>query len=411
MENERDGTPLTPLSPLTVTGTWTAPPMTGWIRVVVHLPSFGSQTQQAQYLIHTGNGVKTRVIQADHYLEKNAWVDLGVFNFTATPVVELNNLTEDGDDTDDVAWDSMAFVPLAAKPHDFVVQMGDSYSSGEGAEPYATGTDVDNGLRSWNACRRSTNSWFRKAVLSGQGGSTIGALADGYSPTLDAHSVACSGAKTWNMDPEGVGLWPEKVGQDGQFREIAQIESGFLDENTTLVTFTLGGNDAGFPVVMQSCATLGCPDDADVKADIDTAAQRLSTVVSDIRQKAPNARIVVLGYPRIFSNRDPLSCTAVLTPEGGGIVNGWADYMTQKERESVAASGSGAEFYSPDGEFDGYRVCDTTEGINGTVLFSTGPGDFPCPGSTYCVSRESYHPNNTGTTRYALALQAALARS
>ncbi|RKE20276.1 hypothetical protein [Streptomyces sp. TLI_171] len=396
----------TAYAPLTVTGTWTAPStVSGWVRVVVHLPSFGSQTQQAHYRIYTGTTVKDRVIQADQYLRKNAWVDLGVFEFSAAPKVELNNLTREGDGTDDIAWDAMAFVPLPAKPTDFVVQMGDSYSSGEGAQAYETGTDVDYGLRSWNACRRSSNSWFRKAVLPGHGGATIGALADGFNATVDAHSVACSGALTYNMDPDAVGLVPSKVGQDGQFREIAQADSGFLDENTTLVAFTVGGNDAGFPGIMQSCALWACPDDAEVKGSIDKAMDRLALVLPDIHNRAPNAKIVVLGYPRLFSTS---SCAAVLTPAQQASVNTWADYFTSKESD-VVNSHFYAEYYSANTEFEGYRLCDANEGINGVVAAGSGPGDFPCPnGTTGCISRESYHPKSLGTSRYALAFQVAM---
>ena len=41
-------------------------------------------------------------------------------------------------------------------------------------------------------------------------------------------------------------------------------------------------------------------------------------------------------------------------------------------------------------------------------------GDFSCPASPdprqwLCVSRESFHPNNTGTDRYSLIFSAALA--
>ena len=38
-------------------------------------------------------------------------------------------------------------------------------------------------------------------------------------------------------------------------------------------------------------------------------------------------------------------------------------------------------------------------------------GDSPCPGSLICSSMESYHPTNTGTSRYALAFQNALAEA
>ncbi|MGW1163848.1 hypothetical protein ACWD5Q_18570 [Streptomyces sp. NPDC002513] len=68
-----------------------------------------------------------------------------------------------------------------------------------------------------------------------------------------------------------------------------------------------------------------------------------------------------------------------------------------------------AVFFSPDDRFEGYRICDSGNGINGLVAAQAGPGDFPCQVTGACVSMESYHPNNAETVRYALAFEDARA--
>jgi hypothetical protein len=419
--------------PMSIVGSWKlSNQLNAWTRVMVHIPDTGAQTQQAIYTVHTGAGADENRVINTHY-DANTWVSLGVFDFVPTANgdfqgVSLSNFTPDGTADDDIAWDSVAFQPLPAKPKDFVVQMGDSYSSGEGAEPYLPGTDVgpyaDQSTqtspgRSWNACRRSENSWIRQTVLPGRT-STIGTLADSSDPGLDYHSVACSGAYTWEMDPV-VGQ-AKNWGTIGEYHEIQQLSSGFLDGNTTLVTLTIGGNDAGFSDVVKSCTLVpplggGCPSDSTVKSQIDATVNGVSQVISDIHSQAPHAKIVLLGYPHLFDTGP--ACTSVVGVTAMIQLNSWSDYFTQKDASAAAALQSQkipVVFQDAEPQFKGYEDCGSSKpGINDFVAAPTGPGDFSCPVKAdpttwVCVSMESFHPNNTGTTRYALALEAALSK-
>ncbi|MCW2914265.1 MAG: NocE [Actinomycetia bacterium] len=395
-----------------VTGTWSPGKAMGkWTRVLVHLPAYGAHTQQAHYVVKLGG---TTV--ANRYIPTrvgvNSWVSLGVFDFTSSsqqPSLTLSNYTEDGTGSEDVAWDAAAFVPLAAKPNNFVVQLGDSYSSGEGAEPYLPGTDTGYGSSGWDACRRSQNSWIRKTTLKATS-DTIGTVADRQSDnTLDYHSVACSGAFTNNVDPDGVGAFG--YGYDGQFHEIGQLKSGFLNDNTTLVALTLGGNDAGFADTIRKCEQIAtCPSLSDMKTKIDGVKINLRTVLEDIHTKAKNAKIVLMGYPKLF---EPGAGCPGVGPMGATVgiadlLNSAGDYMTTVQKQAVAdavTAGSPVTYLDPNAAFEGHRVCaGSQEAINGIVMAQTGPGDFPCQASTVCVSRESFHPKNAGTTLYAQVL-------
>ena len=402
---------------LNFTGTWTlAQERTDWMRVLVHLPDHGAHTQQAKYDIDTGGGYFDRHRYVNQKRGTNGWMSLGAYRMNGVPRVRLTTETEDGTGDDDVAFDAVAFQPLAGKPQQ-VVQMGDSYTSGEGAGSYAKETDNDVNVGSrWNACRRSANSWVRKTTLPGRSAS-IGALADGFSSELELQNVSCSGARSWQMDTgnavddNGNEVW----GVDGNFHERFQIDSGVLSGDTDLVTLTVGGNDAGFPDVMEACATTGCPAEADVHKDIDDAMAGVEDLLRKIHTEASQAKIVLLGYPQLF-NENSLTCVSGVGGAGMIRINDNGVYMEGKQRavvDKLKAEGLPVFFESSDGDFEGRRACDSPEGINKIVTAGKGPGDFTCNPNdpspwTWCVSRESYHPNTTGTTAYSQAFRRAV---
>jgi hypothetical protein len=411
--------------PMAVVGTWRLTrQLSAWTRVLVHLPDTGSQTQDAVYTVHPGGSAPENRILNVHR-RSNTWVSLGVFPFSPNSNdyqgVSLSNWANDGTADEDVAWDAVAFQPLPAKPKDFVVQMGDSYSSGTGAGPYDDGTatgpyaglgGVSNG-HSWNACLRSPDSWAREAELPGTT-TTLGARADALDASLDYHSVACNGAFTYDIDPALDTGGNGGPGTLGQYGEVDQLDSGFLDSDTTLVALTIGGNDAQFSQIMAGCGNplQGCPSDAEVQQDISTAMAKLPDLLAAIHTRAPGARIILLGYPELFDNGS-LTCSSVMGVSARALIDKWADDMAAQEQAAAEAAQEKfvpVTFHAPQAEFDGARMCDSPAGINDLVSApaSDNPADFSCPGTPLCPSMESYHPTVTGTQRYALAFQNAL---
>ncbi|MEV8077429.1 SGNH/GDSL hydrolase family protein [Streptomyces pseudogriseolus] len=395
---------------MTIDGTWTLGRSVEWARVFAHMPDTGAHTQQARYVIKgVAGGDRHRYVNT--HFSKNTWVELGVYRFTGTPRVVLTNTTDDGTADEDVAWDAVAFQPLSAKPKHMVVAMGDSYTSGEGAGSYSPESDRDHGDSDWNACRRSPNAWPRKVTLPNQTKS-IGALADSFDPALGFQFTACSGAKTWQMSQGNPDAW----GLDGNFHEKTQIDSGALSEDTTLVMLTIGGNDARFDNKIQTCVRDGCPSEASMKADIDNAVAETRTVLEQIHALAPNATISLMGYPLLFSRTQ--ACSTLVSASQRVILNDMAEYFESKQRElALSMSASNVRYRSPQAAFEGKRICDSPEGINGVVAGPNGDGDFHhgdkntqlCwwfTGDT-CLSRESYHPNQTGTSAYAQAFMTA----
>ncbi|WP_157254949.1 SGNH/GDSL hydrolase family protein [Nonomuraea typhae] len=438
-----------------VTGTWELnQAINSWARVIVHVPKRRAETQQAPYTVDLGNGKRQTRYLSQGRLD-NSWQSLGVFEFGGTPKVSLTNLNKEGHGTAAVAFDAIAFQVLAKKPKHFVVGMGDSYASGEGVGNYAKETNVSYKTNAWNACRRSNDSWIRKTVLPGET-RTIGEMADSLDPKLDFHFVACSGATTISVKHSSPSwqtssyVWSRfRDYADGRFREISQLEAGYLDENTTLVTLSIGGNDAGFPKVVENCYLWACQgDDYEQRLRTDIAGsvnnylrdpdgtgfvpynvkdtlERIDTdVKNSLSSRGKKAKIVLMGYPRIFDGQtasDPLqSCSSTINfsaPEKD-MLNRLSDYMATQESSMTAtlkAAGREVSFANPISKFGIHGACDDDPWIIPVTFTDTGGGDFgdlpDCllNDGVRCASRTSMHPNTKGVAAYTEVLQEHLA--
>lgn len=412
-----------------VTGTWTFDQGNGsWARVLVHLPVVGARTQQARYEIDVdGDGSFAKHRYLNQEIQRNGWVSLGVHRFAGVPRVRLTNITKDGRGTERVAWDAVALQQLPKAPDHVVAVLGDSYISGEGAGAYAKESDSNHGTHRWNACRRSNNSWPRKLILPGAS-SSLGTLADRFDPNYEMTSVACSGAENWNVsgkDENGSAVVPRSWDEpenyergDGQFHEIAQINSGILDESTTLVLLSVGGNDEGaFVAALTECmVSQNCAANTSFReryqSIITRTQSRIEQTLREIGEKAPNALVVMAGYPRIF--RPAANCTNAFDSQETSALADLADYMANRQKQAV----DNVRFHpiwaiaeaNPISAFTGHGVCDGTPWIHNLRDGPLGEGDFHqgdrsskmCIwNDVLCVSRESFHPNGAGTSGYA----------
>ncbi|MER5775437.1 SGNH/GDSL hydrolase family protein [Streptomyces sp. NPDC002039] len=423
-----------------VTGTWTlARTLNQWSRVMVHLPDNGAETQQAHYRIALGNGtVKDRYINQLH--KSNTWISLGVYNFSGTPSVSLTNETVDGTADDDVAWDAIAFQPLPGKPKNIVASLGDSFSSGEGSGSvggpgigYSWESDTDHGTPRWNGCRRSVNAWPRKLTPPNTT-TPLGTAGDAWSTDAELSFVACSGAQTWNVQgTRNPSSWTNRGAyswSEGQFHEMSQIDSGALDENTTLVTLTIGGNDEGaFVGAVMECAGGGdCATDATFmpryKALADKLGTSLGSLITSIKARATHATIVVMGYPELMSRSRACLAAGLFNVNEQKALGDLSKYVNGKQAAAVQGV-QGVTYADPIPMFSGHGTCDDDEWINAIVTGPNGNGDFhhkDFPDAVgnkpsfclwdiaggACLSRESFHPKTAGTTGYAKVMEQKL---
>ncbi|MFD8736693.1 SGNH/GDSL hydrolase family protein [Streptomyces sp. NPDC059618] len=412
---------------MTINGTWTLNQSLNWARVLVYLPDTGAQTRQAAYTVSGSDSTspKRAVLQS-----AGGWTSLGAFHFTGTPKVSLSNSTVDGTGDEDIAWDAVAFQPLTGKPANSIVAMGDSYTSGEGVSAPG-GTDffpetdhMDNvNSELIDKCHRSKLAWSRQATLPGYN-TSIGSQADSLDPQTDYHFVACSGARTYN------------ILRDGQSHEVAQLDAGYLDNNTTLVTLSVGGNDARFTDVFMECALKAglsvCQNtaignkDPDTGDDLpgdtgplkdwaptwlhDTVRPRIATVLSRIHDLAKNAKIVLMGYPRLLSAGG--QCIPGIGTEEAPWLNSVADTLDEEMKGAVsdtkAAIGANVVFADPRTEFDGKTVCGDPEDVNGVVLNGRSQADNT---GDLSIGMASFHPKIPGARLYANVFERALGQS
>jgi lysophospholipase L1-like esterase len=239
-------------------------------------------------------------------------------------------------------------VAQAAAPN--YVALGDSYASGVGTRTYTSES---------GSCQRSTKSY----------------------PYLDAAriganltSVACSGARV---------------------ADVTANQLGPLTSAVNFVTVQVGGNDAGFSSVITTCAQPAWLSDCDgaintAQATINnTIPGRLNGLYATIRSRATIAKVIVVGYPRLFNGTDCNAGTFFSAAEMTRL-NQTADLLNSKI--SAAAGAAGYSFVNPTSAFVGHAVCGSPEWINGL----SNP-----------VS-ESYHPNVTGHASFANLVGAVL---
>lgn len=225
--------------------------------------------------------------------------------------------------------------PSAALADNYVA-LGDSYSSGVGTNSYTLSS----------SCLRSVYAYPY--------------LAAQQRANTSLNFVACSGATTTTL----------------MSSQISAVNSG-----TNIVSVTIGGNDIGFASLLVQCTLVNCNSaltDA-TNALPGSLNSKLDTVYSAIKsQAASGAKIVVLGYPRLFSTSGCWGTTGISSSERS---NG--NLLADKVDQTIAARAAayGFTYKSAVGAFTGHAVCSSSAWLNGLNIFNT---------------TESFHPNRNG---------------
>jgi lysophospholipase L1-like esterase len=132
-----------------------------------------------------------------------------------------------------------------------------------------------------------------------------------------------------------------------------------LNAETDLVTITAGGNDVGFSGILGACLKPSLLDDCKraVKAGEATARTEvvaaLTSAYAAIRAKAPNATIVALGYPYLFSPE--FGDQTHITHEAAKVFNKGTDTLNKVIRKA-ARQVPGTVYVDVTDEFDGHGI-------------------------------------------------------
>jgi lysophospholipase L1-like esterase len=219
------------------------------------------------------------------------------------------------------------------------VALGDSYSSGTGTRTYYDSN-----------CQRSVYAYPY--------------LVHNAHTSWTFVQAACAGAKTG---------------------DVINTQSASLTSDTNWVTYTIGGNDAGFSSVITECAQPWWSSDCNGAIDTaqayikNTLPGRLDLVDNKIKSLSPTAKVIVLDYPHLFMGED---CNAGtwFSPDEETRLNQTADMLKSALQSAATRGGTNFVFKDVIPPFIGHAICDSTEWING---LSNPVG-------------ESYHPNKLG---------------
>ena len=252
--------------------------------------------------------------------------------------------------------------------------LGDSYTAGP-LIPNLTGSPA--------GCARSTHNY-----------PSLVAAAIGAASFKD---VSCQGADTTSMKhSESVPLGTNPP------------EDNALSSSTTLVTLQIGGNDINFINIIINCTTLSLTDPFGapckkhytsggtdkLKAAINATAPKVAADLQGIHADAPNARVLLVGYPVILPNSGN-GCWPVVP-----IASGDVPYLRGVEQElnamlATEAAANNATFVDTYTASIGHDVCKGTgvKWVEG--LIPTSPA-------------APFHPNALGEKSMAQQVLAAL---
>ena len=223
--------------------------------------------------------------------------------------------------------------------------LGDSYASGYGVPPYTA------------TCGRSDAAYAVQI--------------DGRMKIDLDDFVACAGATTTSL--------------------VSGHQLDALDADTDLVTLTIGGNDIGWSSTIGACL-LGT--DPQCAGSIALTRGKISnllpgvldTVYAQVSQHAPDARVLVVGYPRLFSPEYGAFLGA--SPAEQDALNDGADLLNAVIAQAATRHGFG--FVDVTKRFDGH-------GVNAPEAWVRGPFD-----------PAAFHPNQDGYAAYTAAVTAAV---
>lgn len=320
---------------------------------------------------------------------------------------------------DEVLYDTARFIATPANLA--YVALGDSYSAGEGIDPFLDTYPGD------FECHRSPKGYprlvsrpFREESIA-EDPLTAGAF----------DFAACSGAQSVDI------LF------HGQFPGIVR-QLDHVSPETDLITLTIGGNDVAFSDIVVKCAMTWpldktCADEPfkvlgsgrtltlDEWATLRLVLERqdLRTVYRSLREASENeATIIVADYPHLITQQSS-AIVPRLCLEEAALNYDERSWVRQKGEElsaviSSAATAEGVYFSSVIGKFAGHEVCDgsvldgsSNEYMQGVSLsyssYLDAGGGLDPDVLLKLLDGGNFHPNGKGAKAYAEVFNEKLA--
>lgn len=349
-----------------------------------------------------------------------------------------------------------------------VVSLGDSYSSGEGVQPYYGQKSSDkHTCEDWIAHRSSCawpgllqyNGRYLNAVRA-ENPSVLEGLTVDYDSCKDNGSwyfTAVSGAVTKDI------ISMQYIDEDGKtktsYGQVKEVQKSVLHnvkeyklnlqidtvnavqakQNIDYITMTIGGNDVGFADIMiKSVMTAQDPSSVPVLGDVpvvsgmidmshlksklvkviesfweddfDSYSNRLKRTYEELLKAAPSATLVIAGYPQLLHiNEDGSGNGGLFSYEESRLIDS-AVLIFNNYLETVVNNMRTKRIVFADvmGYFEGHEAYADDPFINGIDYGFDENINFT--GLNVAISSASFHPNEKGVYAYASAVQETLAK-
>ena len=198
--------------------------------------------------------------------------------------------------------------------------------SGEGARAYYAGTDEANG----DQCRRAPSAYAARLV---------------FEQHRLQHLVflACSGARTYHVIAKA-DAGDQAVSQPGepgtQVDQLVTLLKTHPATASDLVLVGIGGNDAGFGTIGQTCLAPGdCSSQrALFEQNLGAVRRALAVTYASIRRAVPGVPVLAIPYPQPFADRQRCDGVA-LTKNERDFIREFVDKLDDTIRVAAGQAG------------------------------------------------------------------------
>lgn len=287
-----------------------------------------------------------------------------------------------------------------------IISLGDSYSSGEGVEPFYDQDNDRTNSADWLA-HRSTKSWPSLLHIS-ELNENLGEYKD-----ENWYFVAASGATTKNLEDKQKKSY-NKDGNKGTFELDPQIKifDDIGENSVDYVTMTFGGNDVGFTDIIQTAAiTIPYLNPRKLSDKLQYTWDKfykkngtrkdIQDAYSLICKKAgPNAKIIVAGYPQLLNNDGK---GFFFTKNNAQEINANVSKFNKELSKLINEcnkKGNQIYFVPVEDAFAGHEAYSYDSYINKIFIIARKQDLTNGP-----ISKYSMHPNEKGITVYAECVQ------
>jgi len=260
------------------------------------------------------------------------------------------------------------------------VALGDSYSSGEGLDPFESGTNIPD----TNMCHRSSQAYPR--LLAADNDLPLNLGSNGF--------AACSGAKTSSIT---LGATDNNEG--------AQLDK--ITADTDLVTMTIGGNNMDFKGFAEACFWGDCSGTAKNTAIANIVSDvipQMEYTLGTIRDRLINlgnsdAKVLVIGYPQVvtadpWGNGEATGCEWLDGANEAAAIRDVTAHLNTAIKNEVDVIGYDFHFVpatDSSSPFTGHELCRDSLVYGMPYFLNVVPEN----------TAYTFHPNSLGQQAYA----------